>query len=102
MTNNDNKISVTLATEIWEDNVGDSGIAPTDVELRKFANSVIEMARPDIEKKAAVGAMPAELYNKLMNFLLEDVGYTREAIFLANDIKDLFGKSARKAAGLNE
>lgn len=102
MTNNDNKISEQMAIEIWEDYVGDSGKAPTNVELQSFANAVIETVRPEIEHRATVGAMPSDIYNRLMDFLLLEGKYARGPLILANEIKNLFGKSARKAAGLDQ
>jgi len=35
---------------LWEDNVGDSGRAPTDLELHTFALAVEEKARKPFEK----------------------------------------------------
>lgn len=38
------------AVQLWEDHVGDSGRAPTDVELHTFALAVEEKTRKPFEK----------------------------------------------------
>lgn len=89
-------ISTQMAVEVWEDNVGDSGKAPTDKELQTYADAIVELARPDIERMAAVSAMPSELYNELMDFLLNESIYSNKPLYMAEKIKNLFGKSARE------
>lgn len=42
--------------------------------------------------------MPPDLYNRLMEHLLQSY----EGLFLAEEVKNIFGASARKRAGMEE
>ncbi len=80
------------AIELWEDHIGDSGRAPTDVELHTFALVIEEKARKPFVKLAKKWKRKSKEYesnadNNLGNF----------SVFRAyQDVSDNYHEFARK------
>lgn len=76
---------------LWEDHVGDSGLAPTDEELHAFALAVEEKARKPFVK------LHKKMKRKQKEFQsYADINYM--SVFYSDmyqDISDTFGKFAK-------
>jgi hypothetical protein len=80
------------AVQLWEDHVGDSGQAPTDEELHKFAQAVEEKARKPFVKLHKKWKRKSKEYESTADNNLGNFSVYRAY----QDVSDIYHEFARK------